>query len=68
MKVEQLVRFAILMENGQGIVDKSPDYILEKFEVSQTLSDIELLKGGLDMANRAKFERWLNKWMRKGRR
>jgi len=63
MNVEQLVVFAILMENGQGIVSKSPDYILEKFRTCQAITDIELLKGILDFGNRPKLKRWLETWM-----
>jgi len=61
--VQQLVTFAILMENGAGIVNKSPDYILEKFNTALFCGDNQLLRGMLDMTNAVKFNQWLNRWM-----
>lgn len=64
MELLQLVRFCVLMENGRGVIDKSADYILEKFEACRSLegTDVELLKGGLDLASKHKFERWIALW------
>jgi hypothetical protein len=62
MNVEGLVMFAILMENGGGILDKSPHYILEKFQTCLTVRDVEMLRGILDTANRHKFDLWLQRW------
>jgi len=30
-KIFNMVAFFLIMENGEGIIDKSPDYILEKW-------------------------------------
>jgi len=57
--IEGLVVFAILMENGDGIVDKSPEYIMEKYQMSLILEDPKKL---LDPGNLRKFEAWLKKW------
>jgi hypothetical protein len=63
--VERLVVFAIFMENGEGIVGKAPDYIMEKWSlVSAGVSD-EFVIAGLDMMNQAKFKEWLRVWGKK---
>ena len=62
MELEQLVVFAILMENGQGIVGKSPDYILEKWSFVNSTTEEQFLTGILDMANHAKYEVWKDTW------
>lgn len=58
----QIVTFAIIMENGQGILGKSPDYIKEKFEYCMRESDPEYLEGVLDYVNQAKLHRWRDRW------
>lgn len=55
------VVFAILMENNDGILGKSPDYILEKLNSAQFLDEPESL---LDFPNMTKFTEWQNKWHR----
>ena len=57
--VERLVAFAVLMENGDGIVDKSPEYILEKYHQATRVPDPEQL---LDPHNLVKFVKWMNRW------
>ena len=57
--IEGLVVFAILMENGEGIVNKSPRYILEKYQACMVLPDPKQL---LDPGNLRKFEAWKKKW------
>lgn len=61
--VKRLVVFAILMENGEGIVDKSVDYICEKYELALSTPYPEQL---LDLGNKRKLERWKRIWLRKG--
>jgi len=51
--------FAILMENGDGIMGKHPKYILEKMTT--------VMKGNyptnlLDARNMAKLEQWIERW------
>lgn len=60
--VKLLVAFAILMENGEGIVGKAPDYILEKYETAILSSEDYFLQGTLDAMNKAKYNRWLARW------
>lgn len=62
MRVEQLVVFAILMENNEGIVGKSPDYILKKFKTCELLKHIDWLKQELDPGNQVKLEKWVERW------
>lgn len=55
----ELIAFLILMQNGKGIIDKSPEYIREK---------MSLLKRGaaaaqaLDHNNLQLLQEWYNKW------
>ena len=58
-----IVAFAILMENGKGILDKSPDYILEKFQRYIQSQGIQY-SSGLDNSNRKKLEKWIEIWMK----
>jgi len=57
--IKRLVVFAILMENGEGIIDKSWDYIAEKYELALSVSYPEQL---LDPSNRSKLEKRLKTW------
>lgn len=59
MKVNQLVVFAILMENNGGILDKSPCYIMEKAEFCMNDPDPT---GLLDRGNYAKYLDWVRRW------
>ena len=58
-QIERLAIFSILMENNDGIVGKSPDYILEKFD-----SAISVLNpaGLLDEKNEEKLKEWRRIW------
>ncbi len=62
MDVFRGVIFAILMQNGDGIMDKSPDYIDEKLDACERDPQPELL---LDEHNRRILENWLSFWRRK---
>jgi len=64
MNIHQCVAFSILMENGEGIVSKAPDYIWEKYKLCTVLRDDTELKGALDVLNQRKFDRWLERWQR----
>ena len=59
-ELTRLVVFAILMENGEGILDKSPEYIEKKFHNAMTVPyPFEML----DYSNKRKFKRWGDKWV-----
>ncbi len=62
MDVYRGVIFAILMQNGDGIMDKSPGYIDEKLFACEREPQPELL---LDEHNRRILENWLSFWRRK---
>ena len=59
MNIHQAVVFAILMENGDGIVGKAPSYVLEKLKACSTTLEPEAL---LDESNLAKFKWWVKIW------
>lgn len=64
MKIDDVKRaavFAILMQNGEGVLYKSPEYMVEKFEKAMTL-DIEFIAQLLDSQNSAILESWLKRW------
>lgn len=54
---KNLVAFCILMENGDGILDKSPDYIAEKFKRFQSGAYTDgYMFWGLDHNNQLKLQ------------
>ena len=62
-KLTPLLVFSILMQNHSGeILDKSPDYILEKFNDCMQFSNdnSEYL---LDNVNLSIFKQYLEKWL-----
>lgn len=61
LEVKQLVVFSILMESEDGIMGKSPKYILEKFKEVKKLGG-EYPQIALNQSNQAKYERWLSLW------
>lgn len=61
-QLKNLIVFCILMENNDGILGKSPDYIIEKFERFVGKND-DSFKWGLDSNNQEKFNKYLKKWI-----
>lgn len=59
--LRQLVTFCILMEQGKGIISKSPDYIREKFHLT-TMCPEKFLLSLLDPNNQAKYCEYIEKW------
>lgn len=59
--LRKLVAFAVLMESGDGIRTKSPDYIAEKWHLA-TESPDDLLPTLMDVLNRAKYYDYLRTW------
>ena len=51
--------FLVLMQNGQGIIDKHPDYILEKTYLLKIGYEAF---GALDIFNMRKIFEWAEKW------
>ena len=62
LNLKQAVVFAILMENGEGVVSKSPNYIIEKLASLEYNDEPE---GLLDLGNLAKYREWENMWIKK---
>ena len=61
IKLLNIVAFALLMENGEGLMSKSPNYVLEKFN-KYALSDEIAFMWGLDHANSQRLRLWADKW------
>lgn len=59
-RIERLVVFAILMENGPGITSKSPGYVWEKYKAAMNVPDPRQL---LDHQNKQKLKKWLEFWV-----
>ncbi|MBA7689715.1 hypothetical protein ES703_98224 [subsurface metagenome] len=60
--LNQLVAFAVLMENNEGIINKAPSYIKEKFNACMQTTNSRHLKAIMDSSNRAEFDAWREKW------
>lgn len=58
-RLDQIVCFAILMENHGGILGKAPSYVMEKFAACLSSDCPETL---LDVRNRRKFEEYKSIW------
>ena len=59
LPVKNLVCFAILMENNEGIRGKSEDYILSKYKSCMAHDEPEAM---LDLPNKLKYYEWLATW------
>ena len=59
--INRAVVFAILMQTGEGVISKAPDYIAEKLEAVGLGAHPERL---LDMENGALYNKWLRTWGR----
>lgn len=63
-KLKNIVAFCVLMENNEGILGKSPDYILEKFNrFCNEKTENGEWQWGLDISNRNKLTTWVEKWL-----
>lgn len=58
----QMVAFAIIMENNEGIMTKSPRYIKEKFSFCMEVTNPKHVRSIMDSSNRAKFDAWRQQW------
>ena len=61
MTLKQAVVFSILMENGEGILGKSPSYVKEKLNACSTEEDY-VTEGLLDNQNMDKFKGYQKRW------
>lgn len=55
----QAVAFAMLMENGDGIMGKSPDYVEEKLRAMED----SRAANHLDGSNTRKLWEWVGRWL-----
>ncbi len=55
-EIKQLVTFSILMQNDEGILGKSPNYIEEKFLSSEAGGAI------LDARNQSILQEYMRRW------
>ena len=65
IQLKNLLAFCILMENNDGLIGKSPDYIKEKFERYVMSGNSECWQYGLDSVNQEKLEAYVAKWLKK---
>lgn len=57
-----IVAFCALMQNTEGVVSKSPDYILEKFE-KYAMQEGVAYHWGLDRERQDVVREWAKKWL-----
>jgi hypothetical protein len=62
-KLTNIVAFIALMQNGNGLMDKSPDYIMEKFErYCSPNTDPHEFMWGLDKDRQEAILKYLAQW------
>ena len=61
VKALRLVKFALLMGAKSNILTKSPDYILEKFDLSMGMPE-EFLHQNLDSEKQALLKEYKDAW------
>tara|TARA_Y100001951_G_C11127003_1_gene176051 strand:+ start:68 stop:277 length:210 start_codon:yes stop_codon:yes gene_type:complete len=59
MNIPQLVTFAVLMQNGEGILGKAPRYLLEKYDAVQNRNNPSEM---LDAQNKDIYDKWMEIW------
>lgn len=62
MNIKNIIAFCVLMQNGEGILSKSPAYIEKKFLRYIDDETGKAWNWGLDGPNRQKFRRYLKIW------
>ena len=60
---ENVIAFCILMENDKGILNKSADYVEEKFKALIEM-EAPYPREFLDPQNQEKFDEWFKTWMK----
>ena len=60
IELKHVIVFLILMQNGKGVISKSPEYIKEKLRAVILSENPETL---LDVNNLYKFREYCNKWL-----
>ncbi len=62
-QLKNIIAFCALMENGDGILDKSPAYVIEKFKRYCLSDQVDETPWGLDKDRKIKVFTWWMKWM-----
>ena len=63
LELKRLVVFSILMQNGQGIKGKAPNYIDWKYSFLMGCEDERWMRGILDTVNQAIYDQWVETWL-----
>lgn len=61
--IKNIVAFCALMQNGEGIIGKSPAYIEEKF-TRFCQSEVPEYKWGLDSERQKLLNDWIERWLK----
>ena len=64
VEIKDIVGFCVLMQNGNGIMDKAPSYVREKF-IALMRNDIPFERR-LDNDNQTKLKAWCDRWVNGG--
>ena len=59
MRFKNAVVFAILMQNNDGILGKSPSYVVEKLSLCEMMDDASIL---LDDSNTKLYQKYIHDW------
>jgi hypothetical protein len=59
MRIKNAIVFAILMQNNNGIIEKSPAYVSEKLRMCERMEDSS---GLLDDTNMKIYNQYLGLW------
>lgn len=62
MEIKNIVAFCALMQGNDGILNKSPGYIMEKFQRYCQDTTGEAYRYGLDRKNAKVLDEWCKKW------
>jgi hypothetical protein len=60
----QIVAFCVLMQNGEGIKSKAPDYIRQKIRRCMMLGTRDDVRAIMDLENQRIFDDYFESWGR----
>ena len=61
LEFRNLISFLVLMETGEGIKDKAPSFVLEKFKDYVKSEQVDF-RWGLDKPSQIKYHNYFRKW------
>ncbi len=62
----RLAAFATMMQHGDGLMAKAPDYMLKKWGQISRCATAEQMMGLMDDENLERFAHWAYAWTKKG--